>query len=202
MEDSLLKLSLKPAVAAAALAFAAAGAHAATYTHTFTQLTTGETVDALATLAIEDTASGVQFTLTGSFDSLGSDSFLSRIEFNGPNGAVSIGEGNTFAMQPTYGEHINASYSFTWEGQFPVSNSEGSDRFVSGDSAVWTIAGDGLSANSFSGTAMIHLQGVAGFGNESSIKVLSPIPEPETYALMLAGLAAMGMVVRRRSRMQ
>lgn len=29
---------------------------------------------------------------------------------------------------------------------------------------------------------------------------LTPIPEPQTYALMLAGLAAMGFVVRRRSR--
>lgn len=35
----------------------------------------------------------------------------------------------------------------------------------------------------------------------SNFSVTNPVPEPETYALMLAGLAAMGMVVRRR-RMQ
>lgn len=32
----------------------------------------------------------------------------------------------------------------------------------------------------------------------SNFSVTNPVPEPETYALMLAGLAAMGMVVRRR----
>jgi hypothetical protein len=32
----------------------------------------------------------------------------------------------------------------------------------------------------------------------SRLLVLSPIPEPETYALMLAGLAIVGGVVRRR----
>lgn len=32
----------------------------------------------------------------------------------------------------------------------------------------------------------------------ANFSVTNPVPEPETYALMLAGLAAMGMVVRRR----
>ena len=32
----------------------------------------------------------------------------------------------------------------------------------------------------------------------SNFSVTNPVPEPETYALMLAGLAAMGMIVRRR----
>jgi len=32
----------------------------------------------------------------------------------------------------------------------------------------------------------------------SNFSVTNPVPEPETYALLLAGLAAMGMVVRRR----
>jgi hypothetical protein len=31
-----------------------------------------------------------------------------------------------------------------------------------------------------------------------SIKVTSPVPEPETYALLLAGLGVMGFIARRR----
>ncbi len=37
-----------------------------------------------------------------------------------------------------------------------------------------------------------------GFSAEAPVGVFAPIPEPETYALMLAGLGALGFVVRRR----
>ncbi len=35
-------------------------------------------------------------------------------------------------------------------------------------------------------------------GAIGSTTVMTPVPEPETYALMLAGLGAMGFVTRRR----
>ena len=181
-----------------ALGFAAAGtSHAASPTYTFNQLTSGEAVAPLATLTVEDIDGGAQFTLTGSFGSLGAGSFLSRIEFNGPDGSFNLVSGNTLKTGAVYGSHVNASYDFTWEAMFPVSNKPGSDRFLPTDHAVWTITGDGITAASFGGTAMIHLQGVTEFGSYSSIKVLAPIPEPETYALMLAGLAGVGLAARR-----
>ena len=37
-----------------------------------------------------------------------------------------------------------------------------------------------------------------GFSAEAPVGVFAPIPEPETYALMLAGLGALGFVARRR----
>ena len=41
--------------------------------------------------------------------------------------------------------------------------------------------------------------GTVGFTGSVNIQA-QPVPEPESYALMLAGLAAIGLVVRRRSR--
>lgn len=196
-----MRFTLRSTIAALAIGFAAAGtSHAATQTYSFTQLTSGEAVAPLATLTVEDIEGGAQFTLTGSFGSLGAGSFLSRIEFNGPSGAFNLVSGNTLKTGAVYGAHVNASNDFTWEAMFPVSNKPGSDRFLPTDSTVWTITGEGITAASFGGTAMIHLQGVTDFGSYGSIKVLAPIPEPETYALMLAGLAGVGLVARRHQR--
>ena len=44
----------------------------------------------------------------------------------------------------------------------------------------------------------IHTQGYAGGGSESL--VVTPIPEPETYAMLLVGLTLLGFKVRRRIR--
>ena len=44
----------------------------------------------------------------------------------------------------------------------------------------------------------LHVQGFANGGSESFVTVASPAPEPETYALMLAGLAMVGASVRRK----
>lgn len=44
----------------------------------------------------------------------------------------------------------------------------------------------------------LHVQGFANGGSESFVTVASPAPEPETYALMLAGLAVVGASVRRK----
>jgi hypothetical protein len=46
----------------------------------------------------------------------------------------------------------------------------------------------------------IHTQGYEGGGSESF--VTTPIPEPETYAMLLAGLGLLGFDVRRRRRLQ
>ena len=48
----------------------------------------------------------------------------------------------------------------------------------------------------------IHVQGFSGGGSESyvnrSTTVVAPVPEPEAYALMLAGLGVVGVVARRK----
>jgi hypothetical protein len=56
---------------------------------------------------------------------------------------------------------------------------------------------------------MIHVQSLSGeqaeIFSQDSIKIrdgVPPIPEPETYALMLAGLGVVGFMARRRKQQQ
>lgn len=52
----------------------------------------------------------------------------------------------------------------------------------------------------------LHVQGFDGGGSEAyvnrSTTVVAPVPEPETYALMLAGLGVVGAVARRKRKQQ
>jgi hypothetical protein len=74
----------------------------------------------------------------------------------------------------------------------------GSDRLTSNESVTWTWNNSGYTSfNEFA----LHVQGLEGntAGNSGSIwYVPSPVPEPETYALMLAGLGAMVFLGKRR----
>lgn len=160
--------------------------------YSFTQLTSGATIAPVATLSITNVAGGAQFTLTGTFGWLGSSAFLGGISFNGPNGTAKHISGNLFKDkgEPTYSDKEKKP---NWEANYPNSNNE--DRFLATDYLTWQITGDGITSASFGRPMMVHIQGLA---DGSSIKVLSPIPEPETYAMFLAGLGLMGFIARRR----
>jgi hypothetical protein len=59
----------------------------------------------------------------------------------------------------------------------------------------WTLGPDTTTGGYYDGIAGIH-GAPPGFG---TLLVLTPVPEPETYTLMLAGLVGVGAMVRRRS---
>ena len=199
----MLKLARKKLAAAALLSFGAALAQpalAATYSYSFTELASGGTIAPVAGLSISDVAGGAEFTLTGSFGWLPGSAFLSKLWFNGPAGTVTPIAGNTFAQVPETDPQINAGYSFSWDAAYPTAGSPGSDRFLATDTSTWQITGSGIVAASFSRPMMVHIQGLEGntLSLDTSIKVLSPVPEPSALMMLLAGLGLMGLTARRR----
>lgn len=69
-----------------------------------------------------------------------------------------------------------------------------------GEFAVFSISGASLSSiDSGALLAGIHVRSL--YNGQSEGFVTTPVPEPSTYALMLAGLGALGFVARRRRRL-
>ena len=82
-----------------------------------------------------------------------------------------------------------------------TSDNPGSEWGVNaGESISFSLTGVNL-ANFANGTMRVgvHLQGLPDGGSVSLVSAVTAVPEPETYALMLAGLALMGTLARRRA---
>jgi len=71
--------------------------------------------------------------------------------------------------------------------------------FGSGGAMLWKPAGFSFTASALSST-LSFTSTVGGSGGVflDSVSVTAAVPEPETYALMLAGLSAVAFVARRR----
>ena len=204
------KFSLKHVVAAAAFV-AASGAANALVVFDFNTLQSPDRGTALpysaGTLMFTDITGGVSVNLTSSTGWLGNTSFISKLYVAGLDytsygdyvGPDITGGGNGFSLDGG----TNARFSYDWSLELPTKNSN-SNRLTKDGAVTFNLFGTGLDETDFTG-AMIHVQSLSGEQREilgqDSIKIrdgVPPIPEPETYALMLAGLGVVGFMARRR----
>lgn len=198
------------ATLAAVSAFGAGAVHAAIFEF---DLSTPASPDgapsvAVAHLTVEDIGANTQFTLTKlAVAQFGADSFLTQLNLAYTGGQVPLAfsniSGQAFeSADPTNGSGTDAGYStFTHQVEWETANN--ANRLTDGESSVFQAANTqatdwvtnlAFKQNVVAGTpAMVHIQGVDEFG---SVKYV--VPEPETYAMLLAGLGLAGFIMRRR----
>lgn len=63
---------------------------------------------------------------------------------------------------------------------------------------VWTISGNNLASGNYYLQVTGNLVGNTGAAFGGAISMAAPVPEPETYGMMLAGLGVLGFLARRR----
>ena len=213
------------AVAAAAL-LAATGAQAAvgdTATYTFNLPSTAVASQtppypSVATLTLNETSLGVDFLLSPNWSSPGfsGSSFVERLDYVYKGAAAPVftpGAGAPIDKwsYETNQNNMDASYKtvdqhllIDWKGK------NDPKRFDNAYSmSAWSFSGvltdfTGTQADSNSkpspifGVISVSSYSLPGVQPTPSNWVAGSVPEPETYAMMLAGLSALGFIARRR----
>lgn len=165
----------------------------------------GPTVN-FATLTYEQVGDGDDWTFT--LDTLdlatlfaSSGAFIGSVAVDTPSDVPSFGSG--LAMTDVTGGGVTTVEARNGGGpggvydfRFALGQGAG-NRLSSNETVSWTWNDSGLT--SFSDFAL-HVQGLTGEGSSSIWYVSSPIPEPASLAMMLAGAGVIGAAVRRRRR--
>jgi hypothetical protein len=194
-------------------AFAAVGD---TLTYKFNAPSVGGAVVGInqATLLLTETAIGVNFTLTPNWTAT-TGNRVDQLQFaymTGTTFSYVDGAGPDASFATSIGA-IDSGYNTTAlvTMQWPSANNS-PNYFDSADvSSSWSLNGVGVDLFDFTvlatatstkpspGFGVISMPG-AGPSNwvASSATITTPVPEPETYALMMAGLGLVGWAARRR----
>ncbi|HEY9064426.1 MAG TPA: PEP-CTERM sorting domain-containing protein [Burkholderiaceae bacterium] len=188
-----------PFLTKTALTVALAGASLLAHAETFSCVAGAASDCALATSSLSWTWDGTYFTLSNS-----GAGHVSEIYFDLSAGMNASFFGGIGTVSFTSGASPNSlpggnSVGFTSDASFDSDAAGGSSFGIDmGESATFKITGAAL--DSFTGgdlAAAAHVRSLVDAG-ASVVTIAAPVPEPTTYALMLAGLGAVGWIARRR----
>jgi hypothetical protein len=187
-----MKHALKPAFAAALLC--AAGAANATSMSFF---------DGATEVAVLTWSGSTDFSLEF-LTAPDAGAFIKNVKFQGPAGTFADTDSTT-ASSATFCPTgcTDAGTDYNWAIEFGTANDDG--RLVIGETATWSITV--TDPDAFDIPGLVHINA---YLNDESIKLsgcltgsqgcgpIPAIPEPQTYALMLAGLGIVGFLAKRR----
>jgi len=159
----------------------------------------GPTNPHFANLEITDNGSGNwTFTLTAlDLNTIfGSSSFIGSMAVDGvkPTSISTDAGGGVTAVNLQNGGGPGGIYDFRYDMINPKN-----DKLTGLESVTWHVGGLGSTAlPGFNGELALHVQGIGDNGDSAWYVATSPVPEPETYAMLLAGLGLIGFMARRR----
>lgn len=179
--------------------FCGSAVQAATY-H-FGQLLAGNgpTNPYFADLEITDNGSG-NWTFTLSALDLntvfGSKSFIGSMAVDGmkPTSISTDTGGGVTKVNLQNGGGPTGIYDFRYDMINPKN-----DKLTGLESVTWHVGGLGSTAlPGYNGELALHVQGIGSNGDSAWYVATSPVPEPETYAMLLVGLGLIGFMTHRK----
>ena len=145
-----------------------------------------------ADLEINDLGSGHWSFFLHNIDlgAFGSSAFIGSMAVDGvtPSSVTTVAGGGVSTVSKNPGGGPGGSFDFRYDF------GRGSDKLKTGESVSWNAFGLGSSHLPISGELALHIQSTK-FSPDSAWYI-SPIPEPETYAMLLAGLGLIGFSAR------
>ncbi len=172
-----MKKSIGIILTACVMAFASVSALASS--HSFNFMSNDSTYQATGMFNVSDTLNSL-----GSYDILG----ISGDVLGAGGGAIT-----GLVTNPNQPNAV-VNYGFQWDNTIPLNNN--GVTFQVGLGSIWNLFTEGNGARLYSYNAENNFGNVDKFGAVT----IAPVPEPETYAMLLAGLGLMVTIGRRRQK--
>lgn len=134
------------------------------------------------------------YEATGVFNTSNTLNAASAYDILGITGSV-LGAGGgsiTGLVSNPSQPYPTTNYGFIYDNNFVLNNN--GVLFTVGSGSIWNLFTEGAGFRLYTYDA----EGSTGKVDQLGTMVSAPVPEPETYAMMLAGLGLMGYVARRR----